>query len=164
LALGVYVLLLSPLSQFEGRFPMGPLHQTHGYSNNVSLDFQNLLCNCRQKPCKYNNVCRHSLVVYKVECTNMGKVYIGNTQQHLKKRMSQHARDVRRKKEQNINSDTFTSHFADQMRLFPDFSHTLLKFMMTCSIIWQLSQSSLCTEIIWDSQLYFMQERKIGDC
>jgi GIY-YIG catalytic domain len=65
----------------------------------VSLDYKNLPCNCSHQEsdsCKYNNVCRHSLVVYKVECKSTGKVYIGNTQQHLKKRMGQHARHQRR--------------------------------------------------------------------
>jgi hypothetical protein len=51
-----------------------------------SLDFENLPCNCRkensQDTCKYNNMCRHSLIVYKVECKNTGKIYIGNTQEH----------------------------------------------------------------------------------
>jgi GIY-YIG catalytic domain len=65
-----------------------------------------------------------------LECKNTGKIYIGNTQQHLKKRIGQHARDVKRKKELNINSDTFASHFADQMRLFPDFCHRRLRNMM----------------------------------
>jgi GIY-YIG catalytic domain len=111
-------------------------------ANVTSLDFQTLPCNCKDQECKYGNVCRDSLVVYKVECKNTGKIYIGNTQQHLKKRMGQHARDVRRKKELNINSDTFASHFADQMRLFPDFSHKRLRNMMTCSIIWQANPHS----------------------
>jgi GIY-YIG catalytic domain len=81
----------------------------------TSLDFKSLPCNCRKDTpsdsCKYNNICRHSLVVYKVECKNTGKIYIGNTQQHLKTRMGQHSTDVRKKKLFNINSDSFASHF-----------------------------------------------------
>jgi hypothetical protein len=69
-------------------------------------------------------------------------VYIGNTQQHFKTRMTQHAREVRRKKETNSNSDSFASHFDDQMRNFPTFSNRLLQNMMTCSIIWQANPHS----------------------
>jgi GIY-YIG catalytic domain len=106
-----------------------------------SIDFENLPCNCRKKnnqdTCKYNNMCRHSLIVYKVECKNTGKIYIGNTQQHFKTRMAQHARDVKMKKLQNKNSDSFASHFADQLRNFETFSHKLHRNMLNCSIIWE---------------------------
>jgi GIY-YIG catalytic domain len=82
------------------------------------------------------------LIVYKVECKNTGKVYIGNTQQHFKTRMGQHARDVRMKKKFNKSSDSFATHFADQLRNFPLFSNRLLRNMMTCSIIWQANPHS----------------------
>jgi GIY-YIG catalytic domain len=112
----------------------------------TSLDFQQLPCNCKKAsptdPCKYNNVCRHNLVVYKVECKSTGKVYIGNTQQHFKTRMGQHSNDVRKKKLFNINSDSFAAHFADQMRNFPDFSARLLRNMFSCSIIWRANPHS----------------------
>jgi GIY-YIG catalytic domain len=112
----------------------------------ISLDFQSLPCNCQkdhpEDTCKYNNVCRQSLVVYKAECKTTGKVYIGNTQQHLKTRMGQHARDVRMKKHFNKNSDTFATHFANQMRNFPQFSHRLLRNMMTCTIMWKANPLS----------------------
>jgi hypothetical protein len=111
-------------------------------ANVTSLDFRNGPCNCKDQECKYGDVCCHYLIVYKVQCKNMGKIYIGNTQQHLKKKMGQHARDVQRKKELKINSDTFASHFGDKMRLFPDFSHRRLRNMMTCSIIWQANPHS----------------------
>jgi hypothetical protein len=108
-----------------------------------SLDFQTLVpCNCRNdvgstQRCKYNEVCRHRLVVYKVECKMTGKVYIGNTQQHLKSRMMQHARDVRLKKHENRNSDSFATHFAEQLRNFPRFTNSLHRNMLKCSILWQ---------------------------
>jgi GIY-YIG catalytic domain len=106
--------------------------------NITSLDFKTLPCNCRKEDsttsCKYNGICRHSLIVYKVECKNTGKVYIGNTQQHFKTRMGQHATDVRIKKEFNKSSDPFATHFPDQMRNF-SFSNRLLRNMMTCSVI-----------------------------
>jgi hypothetical protein len=100
-----------------------------------SLDFQTLPCNCRSEVdsterCKYNDVCRHKLAVYKVEWKMTGKVYIGNTQQHLKSRMMQHVRDVRLKKHENRNSDSFATHFAEQLRNFPRFSNSLHRNML----------------------------------
>jgi GIY-YIG catalytic domain len=106
-----------------------------------SLDFETLKCNCQpgatEPSCKYNNVCRHPLVVYQAKCTTTGKCYIGNTQQHLKTRMQQHANDTRQKKLFNKNSDTFASHFADQMRNFVGFSHILHRNMYKLSVLWQ---------------------------
>jgi hypothetical protein len=55
--------------------------------------------------------------------------------------MGQHARDVRIKKEFNKNSDSFATHFADQMRNFT-FSNRLLRNMMTCSVIWEAKAHS----------------------
>jgi hypothetical protein len=51
--------------------------------------------------------------------------------------MGQHANDVRKKKLFNANSDSFATHFADQMRNFSQFSTNLHRNMLTCSIIWQ---------------------------
>ena len=60
----------------------------------ISLDYQNLECNCLGGECEYNNICRETLVVYQAKCKNTGKVYIGSTHQHLKARQQQHNRDA----------------------------------------------------------------------
>ena len=60
-----------------------------------SLDFEDLDCNCRNREaCPYGGRCRRSIVVYKATCLQSGKQYIGNTQQHVKKRLQQHVQDV----------------------------------------------------------------------
>jgi hypothetical protein len=106
----------------------------------VSKDFETLSCNCRlgpNKSCGYGNICRNSIVVYKVECVNTSKVYIGNTQQYFKKRMQQHFNDVKKLHSQSIKSDSYAKHFAEQLSNFEDISPTLQRSNIRCSILWQ---------------------------
>ena len=78
-----------------------------------SLDFKDLDCNCRNKEaCPYGGRCRRSIVVYKATCLQSGKQYIGNTQQHVKKRLQQHVQDVKALVLHDKQSDSFASHFA----------------------------------------------------
>jgi GIY-YIG catalytic domain len=105
-----------------------------------SKDFDTLSCNCRlgsSKSCGYNNVCRKSIIVYKVECINTSKVYIGNTQQHFKRRMQQHFNDVRKLHKLGEKSDSYAKHFAEQLINFTDITPTLQRNNIKCSILWQ---------------------------
>jgi hypothetical protein len=81
-----------------------------------SLDFEVLSCNCRDKNdqgiCKYKSKCRTPIVVYKATCSVTKMAYIGNTQQHPKKRMQQHNQDVRKLVISGIKSDSFANHFC----------------------------------------------------
>ena len=116
---------------------------THKLNMDVeSKDFEQLDCNCRlgrEKKCGYNNLCRSSvvLVVYKIECKITNKVYIGNTQQHLKNRMQQHFADVRKLHKLGEKSDSYAKHFAEQFVNFDDVNNTLQRNSIYCSIIWQ---------------------------
>ena len=79
----------------------------------VSLDYRNLPCNCRNKEtCPYQGKCRYPIVVYKDTCLTTGKIYIGNTQQHVKKRTQQHVQDMRKLVTKGTSSDSFAAHFA----------------------------------------------------
>ena len=105
-----------------------------------SKDFQTLECNCRlgsEKKCGYNNLCRRSIVVYKVECLRTNKIYIGNTQQHFKTRMQQHFGDVKKLLKTDEKSDSYAKHFAHQLINFKDPSNKLQRNNIHCSIIWQ---------------------------
>ena len=107
----------------------------------TSMDFKTLDCNCRlgggNKRCGYNNVCRKSIVVYRVRCNITDKVYIGNTQQHFKTRMQQHFSDVKRLHSKGEKSDSYAKHFAFHLQNFKDISPRLQRNNITCSVIWE---------------------------
>ena len=82
-------------------------------------------------------MCRHSMVVHKVECNRTGKIYIGNTQQHLKTRMQQHFADVRRLVLNGEKSDSYARHFASLVTDGQAPTPATQRKNITCSIIWQ---------------------------
>ena len=105
-----------------------------------SQDFMTLPCNCRNKinnECLYNGVCRESIVVYKVHCNITGKIYIGNTQQKLKKRMQQHFTEVKRLHNRGERSDSFAAHFAEQYQNFEEITPRMIRNNTTFSVIWK---------------------------
>ena len=71
------------------------------------------------------------------------EIYIGNTQQTLKKRMSGHYSDVLRLVRDNKNSDLFAKHFASTLDNDPKPSSKTLQNNMNFSIIWQGNPISL---------------------
>ena len=81
--------------------------------NVKSLDFKTLDCNCRRGICPYNKICRMPMVVYKGTCKNTKMSYIGNTQNHLKKRMQQHFGQVNEVLKTGKKSDTYADHFSE---------------------------------------------------
>ena len=56
------------------------------------------------------------MVVYRLECNQCGKFYIGNTQQKIKTRLSQHCSSIRTLLERNVPSNTFVRHMANHLR------------------------------------------------
>jgi hypothetical protein len=108
--------------------------------NVASQDFETLSCNCRlgiSKACGYNNMCRKSIVVYKVECKASSKVYIGNTQQHFKKRMQQHFNDVKKLLQHGIKSDSYAKHFASQFSNLDNLTPEIQRNSIVCKVLWQ---------------------------
>jgi GIY-YIG catalytic domain len=106
----------------------------------ISMDFETLGCNCRlglNGKCGYNNNCRKSIVVYKIECKNTSKVYIGNTQQHFKKRMQQHFNDVKKLHQHGIKSDSYAKHFSLQLSNFDNPTPKIQRNSISCEILWQ---------------------------
>jgi GIY-YIG catalytic domain len=106
----------------------------------ASQDFENLECNCRTgsvNKCGYNNLCRKSIVVYKIECKTTSKIYIGNTQQFLKKRMQQHFNDVKLLHKQGIKSDSYAKHFAKQFVDQKEITPETQRNNIICEILWQ---------------------------
>jgi hypothetical protein len=106
----------------------------------ASKDFETLSCNCKLGPgkdCGYGNVCRKSIVVYKVSCKLTSKSYIGNTQQHFKKRMQQHFNDVRKLHQLGIKSDSYAKHFAQQFSNSDLPTPEVQRNNISCEILWQ---------------------------
>ena len=67
-----------------------------------SLDYVPRACNCSQKRldkstrfCVFGGKCRRSMVVYQFRIKETNEVYIGSTQNYLKKRFSGHCQSVR---------------------------------------------------------------------
>ena len=109
-----------------------------------SKDFIRETCNCHWNKtgnCNNNNICRHSMIVYQNTCKNTGKTYIGNTQQHFKKRMQQHNGDTRRQLSKGIKSDSFAKHFSHQMQNMnhkdTKVFHRTLRNSYTSKVLWQ---------------------------
>ena len=102
-----------------------------------SEDFKTRDCNCRGETCSYNNVCRQTCVVYKVECKLTKKIYIGTTQQFLKTRMQQHQSEVRSLQRTGRRYDSYARHFATQLQNFHPISPTLIRNSSIISIIWK---------------------------
>jgi GIY-YIG catalytic domain len=76
-------------------------------------------------------------VVYRVECKNSGKFYIGNTQQHFKKRMQQHFNDVKKLHKDGEKSDSYAKHFANQLSNINNLTPKMQRNNINCKILWQ---------------------------
>ena len=82
-----------------------------------SRDFEDLPCNCNRASkidglCMFGGDCRKAIVVYKTECRDCNMVYIGNTQQKLKVRITQHLNEICSLVNNDKTSDSFAKHFA----------------------------------------------------
>ena len=73
--------------------------------------------------------------------TPVSKSYIGNTQQHYKKRMQQHNCDVVRQIKKGKKSESFTKHYTNQMKNYSEYKnkaiHRLLRNSYTSKVLWQ---------------------------
>jgi hypothetical protein len=90
-----------------------------GHLNKVLLrnvdseDLRDRPCNCPDRgSCRYNNICRKALIVYKVKIPQTGEYYIGATSQTLNKRVAGHLQDTRDLLRDGVRSSTLASHLA----------------------------------------------------
>ena len=77
------------------------------------------------------------IVVYRAECKNTGKMYIGVTHRNFKTRMQEHFKDVRNLLAKGKRSDSYARHFAKVFSNFKKPSTPLQRNSITCSILWQ---------------------------
>ena len=87
-----------------------------------SLDFLDKHCNCKttnEGCCNSGLVsdCRKTCIVHEATCLCCNKIYIGNTQQELKNRMSQHFGDVVKLVNKEEKSDSFAAHPANHFQV-----------------------------------------------
>ena len=108
-----------------------------------SLDFIDRECNCRTGAtpehglCPYRGNCRKSVIVYKVTCKCCNMIYIGNTQQQYKNRMSGHFNDVQKLLAKGIRSDSYAKHFATHFEKGSKPKPKELRAIQKFEIIWQ---------------------------
>jgi hypothetical protein len=102
--------------------------------NVISLDFQTLNCNCRDRNAyPYQGRCREPIVVYRANCLTTGKQYIGCTQQHVKQRMQGHFQDFKALFKLGKKSVTFATHFAASIPEGTELSWVKCKVQSFCS-------------------------------
>jgi len=101
--------------------------------------FEPLPCKCKTGEtgvCGYSNMCRNSIVVCKVKCSNTGKVCIGNTKKKIQTNNDAALQWSPKTSQTWQKSDSYTKHFATQ---FHDSNPSIADQCegITCSIIWQ---------------------------
>jgi len=106
-----------------------------------SLDFDTISCNCNiwskvNGKFPYNSLCQHSIVVYKATCKLSGKFYIGNTQQKLKARLTQHCTEVKALVNKGIISDSFAKHAASLFQTDEKITVKEVRDRFNTSILW----------------------------
>ena len=98
-------------------------------------------CNTRSKvngQCGYNGVCRHTVIVYDIECKITNKHYVGCTQQTLKERMTGHFINVKDLLKDGIKSDSYAKHFGHMLQYWGgNITHRIQRNSITCKVVWQ---------------------------
>jgi hypothetical protein len=107
-----------------------------------SCDFKVRDCNCRSGrgtgKCQYGGFCRMLIVIYRVTCKMTNKIYIGNTQQHFKMRMSSHFQDVKKLMEKGIHLDSYVRHFTGIWTRGAAAPSSEMQWdMIQCDILWK---------------------------
>ena len=135
-----------------------------------SADFLCRPCNCCSSAhidgkCPYNGICRRKCAVYKVQCKLCTAIYIGNTQQTVKTRMTQHFGDVRRLISEGKKSDTFAAHFAQHFDDAP--SPAELREIMDFSIVAEVNPigavktfGKMCCSLCMEERLTIVKASK----
>ena len=88
----------------------------------TSKSFKIENCNCSREngeevaTCKYNDVCRVPMCIYKAKCITSGRYYIGSTQNTIKKRFAGHLAEVKAAVEGGECSDTYAMYFSKHWR------------------------------------------------
>jgi hypothetical protein len=104
-----------------------------------SEDYHDRPCNCPGRGCRYGNVCRKALIVYKVTIPRTGKYYIGAMSQMLKKRVAGHLQSARQFLRNGTRGSTLANYLA---RMWQGSNNSIpsagmLRDELSCSALWQ---------------------------
>ena len=82
-----------------------------------SKDLMDRECNCSlpskvNVKCAYEGKCQSRCIIYEVTCCMYDTIYIGNTQNTLKKRMGAHFSNLQRLLKNGQKSDSFVANFV----------------------------------------------------
>jgi hypothetical protein len=78
------------------------------------------------------------IVIYRITCKMMNKIYIGNMQQHFKMGMRGHFQDVKKLMEKGVHSDSYARHFVGIWpRGAAAQSPGMQRDMIQCEILWK---------------------------
>ena len=85
-----------------------------------SKDLMDRECNCSlpskvNGKCVYEGKCRSICIIYEVKYCMCDAIYIGNTNQTLKKRMDDNFSDLQRLLKNGQKSDSFAAHFVQHL-------------------------------------------------
>ena len=121
---------------FQGDLP------TKLAKNILSKDFMERECNCNKRSlgegkCAFGGHCRACVVVYKATCKKCGLCYVGNTQQPLKTRMSQHFTETRRLVNNGTPADSFAAHFATHFKESEKVSVSQVRALVGMEVMWK---------------------------
>ena len=99
------------------------------------------------------------MVVYQATCKQSKKIYIGNTQQKLKKRIDQHLDDVCHLANKGVASDSFAKHFAAKCDLEKNTKRKNVQELLTVDILWSGNPISCMKNFGTPSCALCMKER-----
>ena len=127
-----------------------------------SKDLMDRECNCSlpskvNGKCVYEGKCRSRCIIYEVKCCMCDAIYIGNTQQTVKKRMDGHYSDLQRLLKNGQKSDWFAAHFVQPFNNTT--SRTNLRKCMTFKVIKQLNTIGAMKTFTKSNCNLCMQER-----
>ena len=109
-------------------------------SNHRILWIDHAIATRHPKLCIYGDKCRNFIVVYKCECSICGMFYIGNTQNHIKKRMNGQFAETRNQVNKGLISDSFATHFTshfDNKKKNEQISSKDIREITRVIVLWQ---------------------------
>ena len=133
--------------------------------NIVSKEYQDKKCNCNRATldkdglCQWKGHCGKHMVLYVMKCRFCPKEYLGQTQNALKERSGEHARDVKKLLNIEESSDSYAAHMVTHFPPGAKTTTSMARTMSTTSVLWQGKALSCMKSFGRNSCQLCMQER-----